>query len=140
MQFIPKKTKYKKQQKGKNFHRVNGLIHFEKMKCGSVGLKALTAGRLTSKQIVTLKQCVTKIIKKFGRLKINVVADTPISKKPLEIRMGKGKGAVDHWISKIKVGKIICELDVSKPVLALRALKLVQIRLPMKTKLISNLK
>ena len=140
MQFIPKKTKYKKQQKGKNFHRINGIIPFSKMKYGSLGLKALSSGRLTSKQIVTLKQCITKVIKKFGRLKINVVADTPISKKPLEIRMGKGKGAVDHWVSKIKVGKIICELDVSKPLLAIKALQLVQIRLPMKTKLISNLK
>ena len=134
--FIPKKTKFKKQQKGKKFNIISGINYLQDLKFGAVGLKSISSGRLTSKQIVTLKQSINKIIKKNGQVRINVFADVPISKKPLEIRMGKGKGAVDHWIAKIRVGTILCEIETSKIVVAVKALNSVKFKLPILTQII----
>ncbi len=139
MLFIPKKTKFKKQQKGKNFNIINKLNYIDNLKNGIIGLKAISSGRLTSDHIFTCRQCINKVIKKSGRLIINIIADTPISKKPLEIRMGKGKGAVDCWISKINVGKILFEIETNSTSLAIKALKTAQLRLPINTKIIYEL-
>ena len=79
-----------------------------------------------------------KIIKKFGQVKINIIADTPITKKPIEIRMGKGKGAVDHWISKITSGCILFEIETNSKILAVKALKAAQLRLPINTKIVTE--
>ena len=136
MLFIPKKFKFKKHQKGKSFNRINKNLDFNNLLFGSVGLKALESGRLNSKQIESIKQTINKIVKKSGRTFINVFPNTAISKKPLEIRMGKGKGAVDHWIFKVKAGSILCEIETNSIVLALKALKLAQIRSPIKTKIV----
>ena len=139
MLLIPRKSKFKKQQKGKSFKIINSTsnipycLHF-----GSIGLKALSSGRLTSNQIESVRQSISKIIKKLGKIKVNAFAHTPISKKPIEIRMGKGKGAVDHWISKIKAGTILFEIETDAVPLAIKALQLSQIRLPLKTKIIYN--
>jgi len=77
-----------------------------------------------------------KVLKKEGQIKINVVADTPITRKPIEIRMGKGKGSVDHWVSKVGCGAILFEIETTSKILAIKALKLAQLKLPIKTKII----
>ena len=77
-----------------------------------------------------------KILKKTGQIKINIIADTPISKKPIEIRMGKGKGSVDHWIAKVNSGTVIFEIETASKILAVNALKAAQIKLPINTKII----
>lgn len=108
--FTPKKSKFKKQQKGKFFNKVSGINDFNQLKFGSIGLKAMSFSRLSSKQIETIKKVITKQIKKMGRLIIHPFPNTPISHKPIEIRMGKGKGNIDHWVCKIKPGLILCEI------------------------------
>jgi large subunit ribosomal protein L16 len=105
---------------------------------GSIGLKALAPGRLTSKQIEAVRQSINKVIKKQGRLKINIFPDTPISKKPIEVRMGKGKGSVDHWVFKVKPGFVLYEIETAFLSLAIKALEAGQIRLPIKTRIIFN--
>lgn len=136
MLFIPNDSKYKKQQKGKSFCRVNKNINFFQLKHGSIGLKALSFGRVASKEIKTANQIMNKILKKRGFIKINIFPQTPISKKPLEIRMGKGKGNIDHWIFKVKPGFVLFEIETEFKSLAIKALKLVQIRISLDTKII----
>lgn len=138
MLFIPNGTKYKKQQKGKSFCRVNKKIDFFQLKYGSIGLKALTCGRLTSEEIKTARQVLSKKLKKCGFIKINIYPQTPISKKPLEIRMGKGKGNVDHWVFKVRSGMILFEAESEFKSLVVKALKLVQLRLSIRTRIVFN--
>jgi len=134
--FIPNKSKFKKCQKGKAFNRVTAPLLLNNLQIGSIGLKAIEFGRLTSKQVEAIFKIINKTIKKTGRLVLKVFPQTPISKKPIEIRMGKGKGSVDHWIAKVKSGSIICELEVNSRLTAIKALQLAQLRIPFKTKII----
>ncbi len=138
MLFIPKRTKFRKQQKGRNFNFINKIESLETLKHGIVGLKALDSGRITANHIVACRQCMNKILKKTGQIKINIIADTPITKKPIEIRMGKGKGSVDHWISKVNSGTVIFEIETNSKILAIKALKAAQIKLPINTTIISE--
>ncbi len=138
MLFIPKNTKYRKQQKGRKFNIINKVNSIDNLKHGIVGLKAIDSGRVTSNHIFACRQCMNKIMKKFGQVKINIIADTPISKKPIEIRMGKGKGAVDHWISKVNSGRILFEIETNSQILAIKALKAAQLRLPINTKIVTE--
>jgi large subunit ribosomal protein L16 len=139
MQFIPKKPKFKKQKKGnlKQINRVSNLSNKRYLlKAGTLGLKSLSAKRLNSKIFETLKLTITKLIKKSGKLIIHGFPNTPVTKKPLETRMGKGKGNVNRWIFKIKPGFILCEIltnDINVGVLAFKA---VQKKLNIKTKII----
>lgn len=137
--FIPKKTKYKKQQKGRNFRKIsinknsaNNIIK----KSNKIILLAVSAGRISSKHLITCRQTINKTIKKYGTLSVLTFANTPISKKPSEIRMGKGKGAVNEWVAKIKPGKILFEILVTQKILGIKALKSVQNKLPISTKII----
>ena len=134
--FIPLKFKYKKQQKGKSFCKIYNKNN--KSYINNISLKAVECGRVSSKQLKTLKQIVTKVIKKNGTLIIKVFPQTSITKKPLEIRMGKGKGSVDHWVCKIKAGMTFCYILSNNKLLAKKALELVKIRLPLKTKIIAE--
>jgi len=136
MLFTPKKSKFKKYQKGKSFKRITKTCSFIYPRKGSVALKSLEFGRLTSKQIDSIKQSITKIIKKAGKLFINVFPQTAVSKKPLEIRMGKGKGSVDHWVFRAKPGSILVEVETNYVSTAIKALNRASIRLPIKTKII----
>lgn len=136
MLFIPKKFKYKKQQKGGPFNRIKGNINFIKLKFGKVGLKAQTFNRITSKQLVTLKQSVKKILKKRGKLKIDIFSFTSITKKAIGVRMGKGKGFVDHWVFKIRPGSLLCEIATNSIPLAVKALNNCRNRLPIFTKIV----
>lgn len=136
MLFIPKKTKYQKQQKGKNFNIINKVFTLENLHHGNIGLKALESGRIKTTHLTTCRQTMTKIMKKEGQVKINILADTPISTKPIEIRMGKGKGSVDHWVSKVNSGTVLFEIETTSKILGIKALKAAQIKLPINTKII----
>jgi len=96
MKFVPTKTKFKKSHKGRNFRKIVQLKGLLKFKYGTFGLVALESGKLTSTQISSLRMCINKFIKKRGRLKINVFPFIPVSNKPTEVRMGKGKGNVSY--------------------------------------------
>lgn len=135
---IPKRSKFKKQQKGKFFNRINSLNSYDQLHFGSIGLKALSFSRLTSKQIETIRKSINKLIKKTGRLKMHAFSSVPISQKPLEIRMGKGKGNVDHWIFKIKPGFILCEIITDQVEIAVKALTSVKKKMNIKARIIFN--
>lgn len=136
MSLFPRKQKFKKQYKGKSFNKIHSVFELNTLQFGSYGLKSITTGRLTSKQIEAMVNSINKIIKKTGRLVLKVFPHTPVSKKPIEVRMGKGKGNVDHFIAKVKAGVLLCEIETTSKALALKALALAQIRLPLKTKII----
>jgi len=135
MLFVPKSRKFKKSQKGRVLNKINTNISFLNF-TGVVGLKSLETGRVSSKQLLAAKQAINKIIKKTGKVITTVFPQHPVSKKPKEIRMGKGKGAVDHWVCKITAGSFLFELKTKHSFLSLIALRAAQIRLPIKTKII----
>ena len=128
----PKKTKFQKNQKGK----VRGNeTHAFKINFGTIGLQAVEPARLTAHQIEAARRTIIRKIKKTGKLWINVFPDIPVTKKSSEVRMGKGKGSVNHWVCRIKPGKIIFELDKISDKTAENVLKLASSKLPFKTKL-----
>lgn len=136
MLLAPRFFKYKKKQKGKVFNRIDNIIDFKAIKFNTIKLIALSHGRVTAKQINSVSLTLNKFIKKVGVLKLNLFPQNPISKKPVEVRMGKGKGNVDHWVFNVKVGFVICEIQTTLKIKAYNALKTVQIRLPIKTKIL----
>lgn len=139
MLLSPRRFKYRKQQKGRSVNRVSvNSKENNNLLFGSIGLKSLESGRLTAKQIQSVKQVINKKIKKIGRLKVNVFPQVPISKKPVEVRMGKGKGNVDHWVFKVKAGVVLFEVETIFLSASIKALELSQRRLPLKTKIIFN--
>lgn len=127
----PKRTKYRKQQKGRNrgLAQRGSTVDF-----GTYGLKAITRGRLTSRQIEAARIAMTRYMKREGKVWIRVFPDKPITSKPLEVRMGKGKGALDHYVAPIKPGKIMFEIDGVPRDVAYEALRLAAQKLPVLTK------
>lgn len=133
----PKKTKFRKQHKGRN----RGLSQRgSKVSFGSIALKSLETGRMTSRQIEAARRAMTRHIKRGGKIWIRVFPDKPITKKPLEVRMGKGKGAVEYWVAQIKPGKILYEMEGVSDGVATRALVLAAAKLPFKTKVVKRTK
>ena len=130
---LPKRTKYRKQMKGRNRGKSNRgtSVNF-----GEFGIKALENGFLTSRQIESARRAVTAMTKRGGRLWILVFPHKPITKKPLEVRMGKGKGGVDHYVSVVKSGKVMFELSGVDTEIAKEAFKRASSKLPFKTKFI----
>ena len=135
MILIPRNTNYAKQQKGKLFNKINKLLDLKILKKGSFYLKTVESGRLNSKQLETLFKTLTKYIKKSGKVLLKIFPQTPLTKKPIEVRMGKGKGNISHWIAKIKAGTIICEIISIFSSIALKALLYAKHKLPLKTKI-----
>lgn len=129
----PKKTKYRKQQKGK-IKGDAGRGHT--IAFGSFGIKTMETARLTSRQIESARVAVTRHMKREGQVWIRIFPDTPITKKPAEVRMGKGKGALDHWVAKVKPGTIMFEVDGVSVELAKEALRLAAQKLPVTTKFV----
>ncbi len=132
---MPKRTKYRKQQKGRNrgkAYRGNQLAF------GNIGIKAIEHGRIDSRQIEAARVAMTRHVKRSGKVWIRVFPDKPITKKPLETRMGKGKGAVDKWVMNIKPGRIIYEMAGVNDDLAREALTLAMHKLPFKTKIVTQ--
>ena len=126
----PKRTKYRKQQKGRN----RGIAYKgSEISFGSYGLKSLELGRLTSRQIESARIAMTRHMKREGVVWIRIFPDKPVTKKPQEVRMGKGKGAHDHWVALVQPGRIMFELDGVSPAVAREALALAAQKLPVKT-------
>ena len=127
----PTRMKYRKQHKGRN----TGIAtRGNAVSFGDFGLKAVGRGRLTARQIEAARRAMTRHIKRGGRIWIRVFPDKPITKKPAEVRMGKGKGALDHWVAVVKPGKIMFELDGVPSAIAVEALRLAAQKLPVLTK------
>ncbi|MCK5356558.1 MAG: 50S ribosomal protein L16 [Methyloprofundus sp.] len=126
----PKRTKFRKQHKGKN----NGVANRgSTVSFGEYGLKSTSRGRLTARQIEAARRAITRHVKRGGKIWIRVFPDKPITKKPLEVRMGKGKGSVEYWVAQVKPGTMLYEIQGVPEELAREAFKLAAAKLPLKT-------
>ena len=131
--FQPKRTKYRKQMKGRN----TGLSHKSStLDFGAFGLKATSRGQITSRQIEAARRAMTRHVKRGAQIWIRVFPDKPITSKPAEVRMGKGKGALDHWVAVIRPGRVLFEAEGVPYDVAKEALRLAAQKLPLKTKFI----
>lgn len=132
----PKRTKYRKQQKGRN----RGLaLNGNKVSFGEFGLKTTEHGMITARQIEAARRAITRQMKRQGRVWIRVFPDLPVTGKPAEVRMGKGKGAVDHWAARCHPGRILFEIDGVPDDIAREALRLGAAKLPVRTKVVTRL-
>jgi large subunit ribosomal protein L16 len=132
----PKKTKFRKAHKG----RIRGLATSgASLAFGEYGLKAVEPERVTARQIEAARRALTRHMKRAGRVWIRVFPDVPVSKKPLEVRMGSGKGAIELWVTRVKPGRILFELDGVPVQLAKEALALAAAKLPIKTRFVQRI-
>lgn len=126
----PKRTKFRKVQKGRN----RGLAHRgSKVSFGEYGLKATGRGRITARQIEAGRRAITRHVKRGGKIWIRVFPDKPITEKPLEVRMGKGKGSVEYWVAQIQPGKVLYEIEGVSEELAREAFSLAAQKMPVST-------
>jgi len=126
----PKRTKFRKQQKGRN----RGLAQAgNRVNFGEYGIKAVSRGRLTARQIEAARRTITRKVRRGGKLWIRVFPDKPVSKKPLEVRMGKGKGNVEYWVALVQPGKVLYEIEGVPESLAREAFALAAAKLPVQT-------
>ena len=129
----PKRTKYRKQFKGRN----RGIAtRGNKISFGGFGLKAVEHGRITARQIEAARRAVSRHLKRGGKIWIRIFPDKPITKKPAEVRMGKGKGAPEYWVAVVKPGSIVFESGGISKELAMESLRLAAQKLPIKTKFV----
>ena len=132
----PKKTKFRKAHKG----RIHGTATSgATLSFGQFGLKAMAPERLTARQIEAARRALTRHMKRAGRVWIRVFPDVPVSKKPIEVRMGKGKGAPEYWVARISPGRIMFEVDGVPETLAREAFALAAAKLPIKTRFIQRI-
>ena len=132
----PKRTKYRKQHKG----RIKGAAKGgTELNFGTYGLKAMEPERITSRQIEAARRAMTRHMKRAGRVWIRIFPDVPVSKKPTEVRMGKGKGTPEYWAARVKPGRIMFELDGVSRTVAEQALALGAAKLPIKTRFVARL-
>jgi large subunit ribosomal protein L16 len=126
----PKRTKYRKVMKGKN----RGLAQVgNKVSFGEFGLKSLETGRITARQIEAARRAMTHFVKRGGKVWIRIFPDKPITKKPIEVRMGSGKGNVEYWVAQIQPGRMLYEMDGVTEAEAREAFRLASAKLPVKT-------
>ncbi len=131
----PKRTKFRKMHKGRN----TGLAQRgNTVAFGQIGLKSIGRGRMTARQIEAARRTITRRIKRGGKIWIRVFPDKPITEKPLEVRMGKGKGPVEYWVAEIKPGKMLYEIEGVSEELAREALTLASAKLPFKTTIVKR--
>ena len=131
----PKRTKFRKQQKGRN----RGLaLRGSKVSFGEYALKATDRGRMTSRQIEAARRTITRHVKRGGKLWIRVFPVVPITKKPIEVRQGKGKGNVEYWIAQIQPGRVLYEIEGVSEDVAREAFKLAAAKLPFRTAFVSR--
>ena len=131
----PKRTKFRKQMKGKN----RGLAHRgSTVAFGVFGLKAIGRGRLTARQIEAARRAMTRYVKRSGKIWIRVFPDKPITKKPLEVRQGKGKGNVEYWVAQIQPGRVLYEMEGVAEDVAREAFRLAAAKLPIATAFVSR--
>lgn len=131
----PRKTKYRKQFKGRIHGNAKGGTD---LNFGAFGLKAVAPERVTARQIESARRAITRHIRRQGRLWIRIFPDVPVTKKPLEVRMGSGKGGVEFWIARVKPGRIMFELDGVPMELAKEAFALAAAKLPMEVKFVAR--
>ena len=132
----PKRTKFRKAHKG----RIKGIAKGGfTLNFGSYGLKALEPERVTARQIEATRRAITRHMKRAGRVWIRIFPDVPVSKKPTEVRMGKGKGTPEFWACRVKPGRIMFEIDGVSEVVAREALELGAAKLPIKTRIVKRL-
>ncbi len=131
----PKRTKFRKQQKGKN----RGLAqNGNQVSFGEFGLKSIERGAITARQIEAARRCITRYVKRGGKMWIRIFPDVPITRKPLEVRMGSGKGNVEWWVAKIQPGKMLYELDGVDETTAREAFRLAAAKLSVKTTFVNR--
>ena len=131
----PKRTKFRKQQKGRN----RGLAERgNRVSFGDYGLKSIDRGRLTSRQIEAARRAINRYVKRGGRVWIRVFPDKPISKKPLEVRMGKGKGNPEYWVALVQPGTVLYEIQGVDEASAREAFRLAGAKLPVRTTFVSR--
>jgi large subunit ribosomal protein L16 len=126
----PKRTKFRKQHKGRN---EGSATSGDRVSFGDFGLKATTRGKLTARQIEAARRTISRHVKRGGKLWIRVFPDLPVTRKPLEVRMGNGKGNVEYWVAKVQPGKVLYEMEGVPESLAREALALGAAKLPIKT-------
>lgn len=132
----PKRTKYRKAHKGRIHGNAKGGTS---LNFGSFGLKAVTPERVTARQIEAARRVITREMKRQGRVWIRIFPDVPVSKKPAEVRQGKGKGTPEYWVCRVKPGRIMFEIDGVAEKIARNALELAAAKLPVKTRFIMRL-
>jgi large subunit ribosomal protein L16 len=132
---MPKKVKFRKQQRGRRKGMAKGGSY---MAFGDYGLQALEAGWVTARQIEAARIAITRHVKRGGKVWIRVFPDKPITKKPLETRMGKGKGPPEEWVAVIRPANVLFEVDGVSEVIARESLRLAATKLPIRTKFISR--
>ncbi len=132
---LPKRTKFRKQFKGRIHGEAKGgfALNF-----GEYGLKAVEPERITARQIEAARRAMTRHMKRQGRVWIRVFPDVPVTKKPTEVRMGKGKGSVEFWAAKVKPGRIMFEIDGVPLTVAQEALRLAAMKLPVRTRFVQR--
>ena len=131
----PKRTKFRKVHKGRN----RGLATSgDKVSFGTFALKAVERGQMTSRQIESARRAMTRAVKRVGKIWIRVFPDKPMNEKPLEVRMGSGKGSVEYWVCQIKPGKVLYEMDGVSEELARHAFALASAKLPFKTTFVTR--
>ncbi|MEM7440655.1 MAG: 50S ribosomal protein L16 [Pseudomonadota bacterium] len=131
----PKRTKHRKMFKGRIRGEAKGGTD---LNFGSFGLKATTPERVTARQIEAARRAMTRHMKRQGRVWIRIFPDVPVSKKPTEVRMGKGKGSVEYWAAKVKPGRIMFEIDGVGDGVAREALRLAAMKLPVKCRIVQR--
>ena len=134
---VPKKVKHRKWQKGRSKNRIVET-RGTKLAFGSFGLKAETAAWVNSRQIEAARRTISNFIKREGKVWIRIFPDKPITKRPPELTMGGGKGAVDHYVFPVKPGRVLFEMDGIKPEVARAALRLAGFKLPCRTRIITK--
>jgi large subunit ribosomal protein L16 len=130
----PKRTKFRKMMKNRN----RGLAAGHNVSFGDIGLQATGRCRMTARQIAAARRAMTRHVKRQGKIWIRVFPDKPITKKPLEVRMGKGKGSVEYWVALIKPGQMLFEMQGVDEVVAREAFELAAAKLPVKTTVIKR--
>jgi large subunit ribosomal protein L16 len=132
---MPKKVKFRKQQKGK---RRGKAWRGSSLSFGEYGLKVMECGYITDRQIEASRIAMTRFVKRGGKIWVRLFPDKPITKKPAEVRMGSGKGALDHWVAVVRPGKILFEMEGVTPELAAEAMRLASHKLPLRTKFVAR--
>jgi len=131
----PKRTRYRKQQKGRN----RGLATTgNSVSFGEYGMKAVTRGRITARQIEAARRAITRKVKRGAKIWIRIFPDKPITKKPLEVRQGKGKGNVEYWVARVQPGRMLYEMQGVDEALAREAFRLAAAKLPVQTTFVSR--
>ena len=132
---MPKKVKYRKQQRG----RMAGKAwRGSELSFGNYGLKVMECGHITDRQIEASRIAMTRFVKRGGKIWLRLFPDKPVTKKPAETRMGKGKGAPDHWVAVVRPGKILFEMEGVTPTEAREAMRLASHKLPLKTRFVQR--